>query len=111
MNFMPPFRLFEISVQSFQEINNSIGVAFAIEGLASLHCNQNQLEYAARLIGWADATREKIGDLRPPSEQADVDKDVAVIIEKLGIATYKVAYDSGRGMTLDEAVAYALEES
>ncbi len=104
-------RHFEISIQSFQEINNSIGVTFAIEGLASLHCNQNQPEHASRLIGWADATREKIGDLRPRGEQADVDRDIAAIIAKIGSSAFEVAYDEGRAMTLDEAVAYALEES
>lgn len=77
----------------------------------SLHCNQNQPENAARLIGWADATREKIGDLRPPSEQAGVDRDIAAIIAKVGSSAFEVAHDEGRAMTLDKAVADALEES
>lgn len=101
-------RLFEISIQGFQEINNTIGVVFAIEGLASLHCNQNQPEYTARLFGWADATREKIRDLRPPTEQADVDKDIAACLAMMGEVAFSETYEEGRKMTFDEAVAYPL---
>ena len=39
---------------------------------------------AAQLIGWADATREKIGDTRPLLEHADVDKITTVIVATIG---------------------------
>jgi hypothetical protein len=134
MNFMPPLRIFnlranmayaalkkgdiaqarrqfKISIQSFQGINNTIGVVYAIEGVASLHCEQNQPESAARLIGWADAMREKIGDPRPPSEQADVDKDIVACLAKVGEVAFSNEYDPGKNMTLDAAVTLALREN
>jgi hypothetical protein len=111
MNFLPPFRLFEISIQGFQEINNAIGVVYAIEGLASLHCSQNHPQSAARLFGWADATREKIGDPRPPTEQADVDKDIAACLAKIGETAFSDESDAGKNMTLDAVVALALEDN
>jgi hypothetical protein len=62
-------------------------------GLASLHCNQNQPEHAARLIGWADATREKVGDLRPPGEQAEVGSVITAITAKIGNTAFEEAYN------------------
>jgi hypothetical protein len=39
-----------------------------------------------------------------------VDKDIAAIVAKIGTSAFEVAYDKGWEMTLDEAVAFALEE-
>jgi len=50
-----------------------------------------------------------IGDPRPRIEQADLDRDVTTIKAKIGSSAFDVAYDSGRKMTLDEAVALALD--
>jgi hypothetical protein len=66
--------------------------------------------YAARLIGWADATRENIEDRRPVLEQADVDKIIAACLVKLGEVAFSDAYDEGQKMSLEEAVALALGE-
>jgi hypothetical protein len=63
---------------------------------------------AGRLIGWADATRNKIRDTRPLLEQADVDKIVAACLARMGEVAFSDAYEEGKRMTLDEAVAYAL---
>jgi tetratricopeptide (TPR) repeat protein len=101
---------FHLCTQQFQRVNNLIGVVYAIEGLASLHVNQNQPDRAARLFAWADATRENIGDMRPKLEQADVDRDIAACLLKMGEAAFADEYDEGRKMTLDEAVSYALKE-
>lgn len=86
-----------------------IGVVFSLEGMAELCVATNKPAVAARLIGWADATREKINDTRPPLEQADVDKIIAACIMKMGEVAFSDAYDEGQKMSLDEAVAYALK--
>ena len=65
---------------------------------------------AARLIGWADAMRKEVTELRPRVEQNDVDKIVAACISRLGEATFTEEYHKGRVMTLNEAVELALNE-
>jgi predicted ATPase/DNA-binding XRE family transcriptional regulator len=102
--------LFE-TTQEFLKDGNIVGVYFSLEGMAGLHVATNKPAIAARLIGWADATREKIKDTRPRLEQADVDKIIAACLAKMGEASFAVAYEEGKEMTLDEAVAYALSES
>ena len=98
------------SLHNFREANAPIGVVFNVEGLASLAVQQGQLARAARLLAWADATRETIDDRRPPVEQADVDRDLAIIHAQLDDDTFQTAQATGRAMSLDEAIAYALSE-
>jgi non-specific serine/threonine protein kinase len=99
---------FEICLQQFEEL---IGVIYTIEGLATLHLNQGQPERAARLFAWANATREKIANDRPPIEQADVDKEIKTCLTKIGETAFSAAYEEGRKMTTEEAIACALEEN
>ena len=102
--------IFANTAQMFQKDQFVNGVVFTLEGIASLSLEVGKPERAARLIGWADVTREKIGDTRPLFEQADVDRDVAAIIGKVGNTPFEEAYNAGRVMTLDEAFTFALEE-
>ena len=75
--------------RAFREDKYEIGVVYALEGMASLFIAADKLESAARLIGWADATREKISDKRPILEQADVDRDLTAIIAKIGNTAFE----------------------
>jgi hypothetical protein len=64
---------------------------------------------AARLIGWTDAMRREIGDTRPRLEQVEIEKVIAACIDKLGKEEFSNAYEDGNKLTLDQAVAHALE--
>ena len=81
-----------------------------MEGLASLAVQQGRPARVVRLFAWADVTREALEDTRPPVEQADVDRDLAAIHAQLDDATFEAEQEAGRKMTIDEAIAYALEE-
>jgi tetratricopeptide (TPR) repeat protein len=94
--------------QNFQEDSSTIGVIFALEGLAQLSVAVGKPELAACLIGWADATREKIINPRPLLEQANIDQSIAACLGMMDESAFADAYDAGKMMTLDEAVAQAL---
>jgi tetratricopeptide (TPR) repeat protein len=98
------------STQAFHTNKDNIGVVYSLEGMAGLFVITGNLNIAARLIGWADAKRKEVTELRPGVEQADVDKVVAACISRLGEAIFKGEYDKGQLMTLDEAVELALNE-
>jgi predicted ATPase/class 3 adenylate cyclase/DNA-binding CsgD family transcriptional regulator len=101
--------LFEISTEGFQKAGNGIGLVYTLEGFASLYTNQEQLERAARLFAWADTMREKISNHRPPVEEKSVERDLAVIHSKLNNEEFAKFYEEGRAMTLEQAVALALQ--
>lgn len=97
------------TVQEFQKDKNEIGVVFSLEGIVDLFVTIGKPENAARLIGWADATRKAIGDSRPLLEQADIDRLISACLLKMGEVAFSDAYDEGEKMTLEEVVAYALK--
>jgi hypothetical protein len=110
-NFREACTILAKTAHEFLNDNSEIGVIFTLEGTAELFLATGKPEHAARLIGWADATRKKIGDKRPLLEQADVDRIVAACLEKMGEAAFSDVYDHGQKMSLAEAVAYALSET
>jgi DNA-binding CsgD family transcriptional regulator/uncharacterized protein HemY len=108
-NIVQARETFEVCIQEFQESQELIGSIYTIEGLASLHVEQGQLERAAHLFAWADAMREKLGDHRPPVEQKSMEGDLAVIHTKLNNADFAKYSAKGRVMTVEQATALALE--
>jgi len=103
--------IFTETMQSFFKKKNEIGVVFNLEGMGGLSVAVGKPEVAAHLIGWADMVREKLSDPRPPLEQADVDKIITACLAKMGEVAFSDAYEEGQKMTLDEAVAYSLQEN
>ena len=103
--------LFVETAQNFQNDGIVIGVVFALEGMAGFYIAVDKPAGAARLIGWADAMRENLTDTRPLIEQRDVDKIIVACVEKMGKANFSKAYEEGKKMSLDKAVAYALGEN
>jgi transcriptional regulator with XRE-family HTH domain len=102
--------IFRESVQEFRKDKSTIGVVFALEGLARLYQQMGDAAQAARLIGWADSTREKISDMRPVLEQAEVDRIRAACLTALGELSFTEAYEEGKELSLDEAIASALSQ-
>lgn len=109
-NLVEAHDLLAETLQDFHKDGYTIGAVFALEGIATLLIATGKPEKAARLIGTADAIREKIPDRRPVIEDADMYRNMAAILSRIGPSGFEVAYDEGRSMTLDEAVAYALKE-
>lgn len=102
--------IFVETAQNFQKDSSTIGAVFSLEGLAGLLVAVAKPEHTARLIGWADATRERIKNPRPFLEQANVDQVVAACIARMGPVAFWDAYEMGKNMTLEEAAADSLAE-
>ncbi len=110
-NYAQARELFQKS-RTFFDVNGAkIGTVYIIEGLANLAVLQGQYECAAKNFAWADLTRITVDNLRPPTEQADVDHDLAIIRTALDETTFAAAQAAGRAMSMDEAIALALEST
>ncbi len=95
--------------EGFQKAGLKIGVAYTVEGLASLAVAQNQPARAACLFAWADLTRELVDNARPPVEQEDVDRELAQIRAQMDDAAFAVSQSAGRAMSMEQVVEYARE--
>lgn len=60
------------------------------------------------LFGAAEALREALGVPPPPFIRDRYNQSVAEAREKLGEAAFTAAWQSGRAMTPDQAIEYAL---
>jgi predicted ATPase/class 3 adenylate cyclase len=98
-------------IRQFRKANMETGLIFVIEGLASLDTRQGRLERAACLFSCADAHRSRGGDLRPPVEQGSVERDLDTIHSQLDETVFDQAWEQGAVMTLDQALAVALDGS
>ncbi len=65
---------------------------------------------AARLLGASEALLEPMGASILPADQIEVDRYVATIRKQLGEDAFTAAWAEGRAMTLEEVIAYALNE-
>lgn len=91
--------------------NSMEGVCFILEGLASLAVSEGQCEKAVKLFSWSTSLREWRGEIRAPVEQVAVDRDLAEIHDRLSGTEFARLAEDGRAMTMDQAIALALEES
>ena len=82
----------------------------ALAGLANISCCQGDHQRAARLFGAAEAIRDANGAREVPLWQAIFDRDVADLRASLDDGAFRSAWAEGRAMTLEQAVAYALDE-
>ena len=54
------------SAAIFADAGNALGVSLAVEGLATMSAWVGEPERAARLFGYADATKKRVGGTPPP---------------------------------------------
>jgi non-specific serine/threonine protein kinase len=80
----------------------------SLEGLACITAGPGWAERAARLLGAAQAMQARTGTPSPPSAMADYERTVADARAALGEARFDATWKAGGGMSLGEAVAYAL---
>ena len=82
-----------------------------LEGFAELAYGQHQWECGALLWASAERLREEIGAPLPPQNKEKQERKVAEARAALGEAAFATAWETGRAMTWEGAIAYALEES
>jgi predicted ATPase/DNA-binding XRE family transcriptional regulator len=93
-----------------QEISDSLTVALNLSAFATLAAAQNKPELTALLVGAAETQIPSIRFEMSKTERAEHAQAVAAARASLGEEAFAAAYESGKKMTLDEAVAFALEE-
>ncbi len=108
--------LLEESLTLVQELDNRVGIATVLDGVAVLALAKGYPARAARLGGAADTIRATTGAIRSPSEVLSLlnrplyERTVAGARCQVGEARFMAAWAEGRAMTLEQAVAYALDQ-
>ena len=96
------------SLVIWRDLQDTHNVAMAVESLAWAVGAQGHAERAARLFGAAEALRELVGTALLPHWQADHDRARAAAQAALGERAFARAWEEGRAMTAEQAIAYGL---
>ena len=91
-----------------REFGGKIVISHALDGLAAMSVERGDLQRAACLAGAAEELREVIGFKREPAETRFRDAFLTRLRQTLSEPTFLIAYEQGRKLKLDEAIALAL---
>ncbi len=91
-----------------RELGNKDYIPNCLEGLAEGARVQGDLGRAARLFGAAEALRLAIGVPLPPVDRAIYEHQVTAARAQIDAAAFAQAWEEGRAMPLEQAIAYAL---
>jgi len=102
----------EESLKINQKLGNLSEIILCLEAFAGLACKENRWMRTARLNGASQGLQEKMDSAltRSPHAQEEHDFQLAEARRNLGEEAFSTAWAKGCCMTLEQAVAYALEE-
>ena len=98
------------SLRLSRDLGDKLIASESMEGLACAAGAKRDVERAARLFGAAQAQRESVGYLQTPREHALREPYPAATRSQLGEAAWAEAWEKGRSLTFEDAIAFALEE-
>jgi tetratricopeptide (TPR) repeat protein len=103
--------LYEESLVLCRESGDEFIATESVEGLACFAGAKGEPERAASLFGAAEALREAVGHQQTPRERALREPYLAVARSQLKGMSWTGAWDNGRSMSFEEAIASALGEA
>jgi predicted ATPase/class 3 adenylate cyclase len=105
-----PLVIYRDLLPKWKEIGHRAAVAHELECVAYLFAKLDQARRAATLLGAAAGIRNMIDSAPTPLEQAEYDKELAGLHEKLPGAEFQQAWEQGQKLTMDDAIALAIQE-
>jgi predicted ATPase/DNA-binding SARP family transcriptional activator len=100
--------LLESALASLEETHDELGVAYALEGIATAAAARGDAAGALRVAGAADAVRATIGKPRSADEEAALAPTLSGARDALGPERSRAEYDAGRATDASKAASLAL---
>ncbi len=101
----------EESLTILRTIGDRRGIAYSLDAFADLAVRAGRSERAVTLLAAAELLREQIRLPLSPTEREQNARIVGNAREALTAEAFSAAWEEGRAMTWEQAVAYALEAS
>ena len=105
-----PLEIYRDLLPKWKDLGHRPAVAHELECIAFILSKKGKTERAAQLLGAAEALREKSDSTMTTIEQAEYEKEVSALQEKMDAVDLEKAWSEGRGMSMDEAIENALRE-
>ena len=101
--------LCEESLALWREVGDRSGIGLSLAGLGEVAVSIGQTHKGARLLGASEALLETIGAAMAPDDRIPYQRSVASARAKLREKAFVTARQEGRAMSMEEAIAYALQ--
>ena len=109
-NVSKALELLRESVSMSAAVGDKEDVAWCLVGLAAVATQGGDPDRGAAVLGAADALLEGMGALMKPFERGLQGRTLASIRKRLDAASLDEAWARGRGLAIEQAVAYAIAE-
>jgi predicted ATPase/DNA-binding XRE family transcriptional regulator len=93
-----------------QQIGTSFLLSECLIGFAGIASSKRRFEHAAQMLGTAEMQVEARQFPLGNTDQAEVKRLTTILREELGDAEFETLDAKGRAMTMEQAIAYALED-
>jgi predicted ATPase/class 3 adenylate cyclase len=100
--------LYRETIVAFRDMSQHGAVAHQLECFAFIALAQAQYERAVRLLGAAEAWRERAGTLMTPQEQAEYQQRLVAARSQFSADLFAGTWAAGRMLTIEEAIHYAI---
>jgi tetratricopeptide (TPR) repeat protein len=109
-NYPQAVSAYQETLREWQRMGHRAAVAHQLECIAFIARATEQFEKAVRLVGAAEALREKIEIDMTAQEREEYEKEISDLKAKLDESDFASLWAEGRSMTMDEAIVLALED-
>jgi predicted ATPase/class 3 adenylate cyclase len=103
--------LYEESLALRRELGDKQGIAVSLAGLGVVAVGMGEVERGAKLLGVVEGLLESLGAVLNREDRLPYERAVASARSLLGEEAFERAWQEGRGMSMEEAIDYALERT
>jgi hypothetical protein len=103
--------IYQETIRAWQVLGNRSALAHQLECFGFLAIRAETPQRAIKLFAAAEALRERIDSPRTDQEQIEYDQAAAQLHARMNETEFNTLRAAGRLMTVEEAVAFALEQS
>jgi tetratricopeptide (TPR) repeat protein len=101
--------LYHETIQEWQSFGHRAAIAHQLESFAFIAKAQEEDQRAAKLFGAAEILRENPNLPMNPMEQLEYEREVRDLRANMDAATFAKAWAEGRALSMEQAIAFALE--
>jgi tetratricopeptide (TPR) repeat protein len=103
-----PLEIYRDLLPKWKDLGHRAAVAHELECIAYILAKKDQPERAVRILGAADTLRKMAASTAMPLELAEYEQELSAIRTKLAPEDFQSAWDDGRGLDMEAAIALAV---
>jgi hypothetical protein len=106
-----PLAIYRDLLPEWKDIGHRAAVAHELECIAYILAKKEQEQRTAILLGAAQALRKVIDSVLTLMKQAEYEREMAALRQKIEGSQFEKAWDDGQRLTMDDAIGLAIQDN